>query len=171
MPIEQRVVSQPRPTAPNQPKISPRDRSASSPAEAAETKKKSALPIIFGTVVAVLVIVAVAFWFLVKPMMATEPAEVVDVPGAVTTVESMNINLTDGHYLRLGFAVQLTDQAEEIAPARIVDAALGLYSGQKYEEVLDPAVRESLKAQLANTLDEMYEGQVMDVYFTDYVAQ
>lgn len=171
MPIEQRVISQPRPITPAKPKISARDRSAPSAPEPVEEKKKSMLPIILGTIVGVLVVVGAAFWFFVKPLLATDPAAAADVPGAVHTVESMNINLTDGHYLRLGFAVQLTEKAEEIEPARIIDTALELYSGQKFEEVLEPAVRESLKAQLANSLDEIYEGEVMDVYFTDYVAQ
>lgn len=171
MPIEQRVVSGARPTAAPKPKITPRERPAAPAAEPEPAKKKNLVPLIMGILVGVIVVGALAFWFFVRPMLADSDAVKEPVAGEVTTVESMNINLSDGHYLRLGFAIQLSQDAEEVASARILDTAIALFSGQKFEDVLEPVTRDALKAQLAAQLDELYEGQVMDVWLTDYVAQ
>lgn len=171
MPIEQRVVSGVRANAPAKPKIAPRERPAAPEPEPPAKEKKKILPVILGVIIGAAVVLGAVYWFVLRPGMIADTAEPVAEPGEVQTVESMNINLSDGHYLRLGFAVQLTTEAGEIEPARILDTAISLYSGQKFTDVLEPAVRESLKAQLADDLDELYEGEVMDVWLTDYVAQ
>lgn len=171
MPIEQRVVSGVRPTATAKPKITPRERPAAPAPEPEPQKKRNFLPAIMGILVGVIVVGAVAFWFFVRPILVESGEPKAPVAGEVHTVESMNINLSDGHYLRLGFAVQLSEDAEEIASARILDTAIALFSGQNFADVLEPVTRDALKAQLAAQLDELYEGEVMDVWLTDYVAQ
>ncbi len=175
MPIEQRVVSTPRPTVPQPSKITPRDRSkAPEPPPEPEKKKGKGLVIALIVLATIVVAGAVVFWFFIRPGLNAEAGEQVEpepVAGAVQTVESMNINLADGHYLRLGFAVQLTTEAEEVEPAMILDRTIAQYSGRKMSEVLDPAAREELKEQLKDQLNVLYEGEVMDVWLTDYVAQ
>jgi flagellar FliL protein len=71
----------------------------------------------------------------------------------------------------LGFAIQLSTDAEEVEPAMILDRTIAQYSGRKMSEVLDPAAREELKNQLKDKLNELYGGEVLDVWLTDYVAQ
>lgn len=175
MPIEQRVVSAPRPSTPQPSKITPRDRSkAPEPTPEPEKKKGKGLMIALIVLGTILVAGALAFWFFVRPMLnadAEEQGPPEPVPGAVQTVESMNINLADGHFLRIGFAIQLSTEAEEVEPARILDRTIAQYSGRKLSEVLDPAAREELKDQLKDQLNLLYEDQVLDVWLTDYVAQ
>jgi flagellar FliL protein len=95
-------------------------------------------------------------------------------PGAVVAVEPVSLNLADGHYLRLGFELQFTVEAAghgdpETGPA--VDAAIALFSGRSVSEVSDPAQREALKAEFKTQLDELYHGEVYDVFLTNYVTQ
>ena len=39
------------------------------------------------------------------------------------------------------------------------------------EEVLDPKERKHLKEELQKELEHLYHGEVMDVYFTEFVTQ
>lgn len=121
----------------------------------------------------ILVALGGAAFFFLKPSGSSEPAlPPPPVPGAVVPVDPVSVNLADGHYLRLAFTMQLTSTAgEEIQQAKALDIAIALYSGRTMEEVNDGARREELKVELAHQLAEAYEGEVMDVYLTDYVTQ
>ncbi|XBH22145.1 flagellar basal body-associated FliL family protein [Jonesiaceae bacterium BS-20] len=172
MPIEQRVVSGSGPLGQTS-KITPRPRvtePVEPPAQESGSRKVSLKAVIVSTVLIVALVLGAVYWFVVRPAL-DDGAPPPIIAGAVHTVDSINLNLSDGHYLRLGFAVQLTDQAQEVDSAQILDAAITVFSGQKYDNALDPVVREGLRQQLAAQLDRVYEGEVMEVYFTDYVAQ
>lgn len=118
--------------------------------------------------VAALVALAAGTFLLLRPTEATEPEE--PEPGATVTIEPRNINLADG-YLRLGFAIELAADVEEIATARAIDSAITLFSGRTVAEVNDPERRAELKSQLTAELVEAYDGEVLAVYFTDFVTQ
>jgi flagellar FliL protein len=49
--------------------------------------------------------------------------------------------------------------------------AITIFSGHTIAQVSDPATRDSLKAALKTALAKAYDGEVMDVYLTDYVTQ
>ncbi len=135
---------------------------------------------LLGVLLAVVLLVGAGagYWFLLGPgaggaaddaVAAEEPAPE---PGEVLTVDAVSLNLAGGHYLRLGIALQLTtDVAETPEPAVALDHAIALFSGRTVEEVSSAEGRESLKAELSAQLVEAYEGEVMGVYFTDYVTQ
>lgn len=140
--------------------------------------------IMIGAIVGVVVLLA-AYWFLLGPGKAagaaTDPgatptptasAEPTYDLGAVVTIEAISINLQGGHYLRLGLGLQLIKSVKE-APdtAKALDAAIALYSGHTTEELSDLSFREELKKQLGETLFELYEGDVVEVYYTDFVTQ
>lgn len=168
MPIEQRVMN-----APQRPGAAASGGGIKPKAEAAapeETPKKSKKKLFVIVGVAVVVLAAAAYYFLVMSK-GGEAAEPAPEPGEVFTVEAMSINLADGHYLRLGFGLQLTLEAEELDSAKARDAAIALYSGKSVAEVTDPATRDTLKDQLATSLETLYEGEVMGVYLTDFVTQ
>ncbi len=118
-----------------------------------------------------------AYWFLLKPAPPAEGAAAVveepaPEPGAVVVVEPISLNLADGHYLRIGIGLQLTaDVAEEPDTARALDLVVALFSQRPVAEVTTTEGRDALKAELLRQLEEAYEGEVMDVYFTDYVTQ
>ena len=171
MPIEQRVVGGPKIGGS---KIGGGPASASTAAtDAAPPKKRKKLLLV--VVLVVLAAAGAAAYVLLGPGAAPKApaAEPEPVPGAVLTVDPVSINLADGHYLRLGIALQLTEEVGEEAPdtARALDLAIALFSGRAIAEVSDPATRESLTAELAHQLAETYEGEVMDVYLTNYVTQ
>lgn len=169
MPIEQRVMN-----APQRPGAASSGGGIKPKAEAAapeETPKKSKKKLFLVLGVVVVLLAAAAYYVLVMSKGGAEAAEPAPEPGEVFTVEAMSINLADGHYLRLGFGLQLTLEAHELDAAKARDAAIALYSGKTVAEVTDPTSRDELKTQLAESLETLYEGEVMGVYLTDYVTQ
>jgi len=126
-------------------------------------KKKTILIV----VVALLLAAGGAYWFVLRP----KPAAAAPEPGEVVAMEAIQINLDNGHYLRLGIALQLTTKAHEADGSKALDAAIEIFSGQSTEHLLDPKNREHLKEELLKELEHDYHGDVMDVYFTDFVTQ
>lgn len=167
MPIEQRIVNAPaRPTSAPAGGIGSKKVAPEPVAEEAPKSRKKLVVIVAAVLVAV---GAAAYVFLFS---GGEPeGEAAPVPGEVLTVEAMSLNLADGRYLRLGLGLQLTEEVHEIDSAKARDAAIALFSGRTVAEIADPATRDALKVELAHTLHEAYEGEVIDVYLTEYVTQ
>jgi flagellar FliL protein len=167
VPVEQRVIGAPQ-------KIGARS-GAPAPAAAEpepEPRKRRRWPVLVVALVALAAAGAVAAWFFLRTPDAEAAAPPEPEPGAVLQVDPVSLNLADGHYLRLGLGLQLTAEAHEPPdPARALDLAIALFSGRHVDEVSDPATRDELKAQLAEQLHEAYEGEVLDVYLTEYVTQ
>lgn len=154
------------------------DASATDKAPKKVGKKKI---ILIGAIVAVIAL-AGAYWFLAGPGKAASAAATgVDATaspeptydlGEVLAIDSISINLQGGHYLRLGMGLQLI-KSVHAAPdtAKALDAAIALFSGHTTEELADPTIREDLKKQLGEKLFELYHGDVVSVYYTDFVTQ
>ena len=119
-------------------------------------------------VLALVVVVALAgvWWMFLKPSGPQEPQ-----PGEVVTLEPIQVNLADGHYLRIGVALQLTADAEEADGSKALDAVIELFSGVDNTELARPGQRNELKEQLEKQLKDDYHGSVMEVYFTEFVTQ
>ena len=120
----------------------------------------------------VLVVLAVAgaatWWFMLRPAAAEEAPH----PGEVVKLEAIQVNLTGGHYLRIGIALQATDEVkEELDGSKALDATIELFTGQSQEQLARKPYRDALKKKLEHRLEEAYEGEVMKVYFTDFVTQ
>jgi flagellar FliL protein len=120
----------------------------------------------------VLVVLALAGaatrWFMLRPAAAEEAPK----PGEVVKLEAIQVNLTGGHYLRIGIALQATDEVkEELDGSKALDATIELFSGQGQEQLARKPYRDGLKKKLEHRLEEAYEGEVMKVYFTDFVTQ
>lgn len=105
------------------------------------------------------------------------PLHVVDLP-------AMSINLTDGHYLRIGLSLALCDdvvvaaagaegeaagEAFLTAPAR--DIAVSILSGRTMDELASDAGRAKVKTELIDAVVEAYPAEVYDVYFVEFVMQ
>ncbi|WP_257430396.1 flagellar basal body-associated FliL family protein [Nocardioides carbamazepini] len=141
--------------------------SIAAPATAPTEEAKGGRGRTIGIALLVLGLVAGGAWFfLLKPSGDSEPK-----PGKVAPLEAIQVNLAGGHYLRLGMALQLTESAHEVDGSRALDAAITVFSGLPVEEVNKPDVREALRQQLVDRLQERYHGDVMEVYFTEYVTQ
>jgi flagellar FliL protein len=135
--------------------------------EQSEKKRKPVKLIAF---LLVLVVAAAAVWFLV--LAPKGQAEAAPKPGAVLPLDSQQINLAAGHYLRLGIALQLTEKAgEEVDGSKALDAAISIFSGLSVEQVTKTGGRDALKKKLLTDLEHRYEDEVMDVYFTEFVTQ
>jgi len=135
-----------------------------------EGTAKKRKPIKLIAIVLVLVIAAGAAYFLVfAPKSKGEPAPTA---GAVLPLESQQINLAAGHYLRLGIALQLTDKADTaVDGSKALDAAIDVFSGLTVEQVTKAGGREALKKKLLTDVEHRYEDGVMDLYFTEFVTQ
>jgi len=177
MPIEQRVISNARPRPQAAGKIGAGKIGAKEPeAEAPETKARRGLPKPLIAVAGVAVLGGAGYAAfslgLVGGGSGAPAAPEAPVPGQVLQVEPISLNLADGHYLRLGLGLQLTEDVTEAPdPSRALDLAITTFSGHTVAEVTDPATREALKDQLVTQLGDAYEGEVMDVYLTNYVTQ
>jgi flagellar FliL protein len=175
------MTTEPRIVSPNQ-KIGARPTGTdAAKGEAAPKGGKKKKLIMIGAAVGVVVLGA-AYWFLLGPGKApatpTDPALATASPqptyelGAVLAIDSISINLQGGHYLRLGLGLQLIKSVKESPDkAKALDAAIALFSGHTTEELADPTVREDLKKQLGEKLLELYDGEVVSVYYTDFVTQ
>lgn len=140
------------------------DRPVAQEAEAEAPKKGKKKLLVIGLVL--VVGAAAGWWFFLKPSGPTEP-----VPGEVMTLEPIQINLADGHYLRLGLALQLSAEAHEADGSKALDAAIELFSGEDQGALVKAGHRQDLKHELEEKLEHDYHGDVLEVYFTEFVTQ
>lgn len=116
----------------------------------------------------VLLLTGGASWFYLRPAGTEEAPE----PGEVLKLEPIQLNLASGRYLRVGIALQGVAEAdEEIEGSKALDATIELFSGRRIEDLAQPVQRKVLKEKLRVELIERYHGEVIDVYFTDFVTQ
>lgn len=132
-----------------------------------EAPQKRGLKKIVILVVALAVVGGGTWFFVLKP----KPEDPAPVPGEVVALEPIQINLAAGHYLRVGVALQLVEQAHEVDGSKALDALIELFSGREMVELTRPKNRKHLKEQLQEELHHRYHGDVMEVYFTEFVTQ
>jgi flagellar FliL protein len=141
---------------------SPRATEAAEEAEAPAGGKKKKL--VVG--VLVLALLGGGYWFFLRPTGDEAPK-----PGAVLRLDPTQVNLAGGHYLKIGLALQGVEGGHELDGSIAMDAAIDLFSGRSMAEVSTSKERRKLKKELEHTLEERYHGDVMGVYFTEYVTQ
>jgi len=118
--------------------------------------------------VIVLLLTGAASWLYLRPAEAEEAPQ----PGAVLQLEPIQLNLASGRYLRVGIALQgVADAHEELEGSKALDATIELFSGRRIEDLAQPVQRQVLKKKLRAELIDRYHGEVIDVYFTDFVTQ
>lgn len=120
-------------------------------------------------VIALLIAVAAGatYWFLLR-----STPEVAPRPGEVVALEPVQVNLADGRYLRVAIALQTTlEVEEEIDGSRALDAVIDVFSGLSVDRVAATKSRDILKSELTDRVLDLYEGQLMDIYFTEFVTQ
>ena len=93
-------------------------------------------------------------------------------PGEVMALEPIQVNLAAGRYLKVSVALQLTDAvAEEPDDSKALDSLIAMFSGRSVAELTRAERRNRLKKELQRELIKEYEGDVMAVYFTNFVTQ
>jgi flagellar basal body-associated protein FliL len=97
--------------------------------------------------------------------------------GGVLEMEPLTVNLADGHYLKIGIALQL-DKAtlvetakDEGLGAKALDMAIASLSTKTMDQLSEATVRDELKRDLGVDTCMAYEGEVLTVYFTNFVMQ
>lgn len=135
------------------------------PVEALRGKGKPLLAVVLVTALAA----GASWWFLLRPASAVEEAPE---PGEVVKLDAIQVNLQENHYLRIGIALQASAEVhEEIEGSKALDATIELFTGHRMEDLAREAYRHKLKKKLEHELEEAYEGEVIGVYFTDFVTQ
>ncbi|WP_430780637.1 flagellar basal body-associated FliL family protein [Actinoplanes sp. G11-F43] len=98
--------------------------------------------------------------------------------GIITAAENtITVNLAEGHYLKLGFALQQTEESGDHAVdlSEAYQLAIDEYTGRTVAELSTAEGRAKIKEQLvaklvkAYTVDDVQE--VMDIYYTSFVTQ
>jgi len=93
-------------------------------------------------------------------------------PGLVVALEPITINLADGHFLKVSIALQATAEAhEEPDGSKALDLMISHFSNRSVAEFSSNEAREEAKKKLKEAVTEAYEGEVMDLYFTEFVMQ
>ncbi|WP_168582409.1 flagellar basal body-associated FliL family protein [Gephyromycinifex aptenodytis] len=154
---------------------------AEAEAPAAKGGKKKLIIIIAAAVVVTLVAAALIFMTLFKgdDEAKEDPATTY---GAVYAMEDdMTLNLADGSFLKTRLSLQLSEAATEAAGgeealktfdvSKARDATILVLGKYTKEDLLDPAKRESAQKTLSKEVSERYHGDVLKVYFTEFVMQ
>ena len=162
-------------------------------ADAEKSGSKKKLFIIIGAALVVLLIGGgFATWWLVlrdKPDADEEkdPAQQVTVPvvgqpatiGPMVNIEEFIVNIISGdaaHYVKASLTVELNNElvkteVEQRMP-QMRDAILLLIGNKTYEELQDLQGKKQLKAELLSTVNSFLQsGQVVSIYFTNFVVQ
>jgi flagellar protein FliL len=100
------------------------------------------------------------------------------VKGVVTAAENtITVNLADGHYLKVGFALQQTEESgtEAVDLSEAYQLVIDQYTGRPIAELATAEGREKIKQELLAKLIETYTEEdkkmVMDIYYTSFVTQ
>lgn len=172
-----------------------KDKKATEGEEAAESKK-SKKAILIPVIVLVLGLGGGGYFFLGSK----NKAEAVDpntpttiALGSIVSLDPITMNLSDGHVLKVGMALQLVKEPEgehlkaamagggghgggskDASPlggeeAKAIDEAIRTLGDSNFNELSKPGGRAHAKEILAEKIKEIYHGDVTDVYFTDFV--
>ena len=146
-------------------------------AAAPEAPKKSKKMLMIIVIAAVVLLGGGAGAFFMLKGDSAEAAKPVKGTVVVAIDDALTVNLADGHYLKLSFALQQTVAAgtEEVNTSEAVNLAIDEYTGLKVAELSTEKGRDALKEELLKKIVKAYteEGvqKVMDIYYTQFVTQ
>jgi flagellar FliL protein len=147
--------------------------------QAAEAPKKSNKMLMIIVIAAVVLIGggAGAFFMMKGGDSKAEAATPKKGTVVVNIDDPVTVNLADGHYLKLGFSLQQTEEAgtEEVNPSEAINLAIDEYTGKTVAELSTEKGRDSIKEELLNKIVGAYtekdKKMVMDIYYTQFVTQ
>jgi flagellar FliL protein len=125
----------------------------------------------------VLALVGGAVWFFLLRGGDSEPAaKEKPKPGAVVALDSININLADGHYLKLKLALQASaDVAEAPDGSKAQGIAGDQLTGMNMAVLQTAKGRERAQGKLTAAIVKAYTEEdtetVIDVYYPEFVSQ
>ena len=167
----------PRPApGPPPPPRSPEMTTTALPPDATDTEEAAApggrKRLLLVVVVVLLLVGGAAWWFVLRPSGSAEepppePGEVV-IAGA-DPAQPRGRPLPPHRHRPAGHG--RGSAHGEVDGSKALDATISTFSGLALEEVQRPKEREHLREELMAELEELYHGEVMDVYFTEFVTQ
>jgi flagellar protein FliL len=96
-------------------------------------------------------------------------------PGPIVALDAVTVNLSGGHYLRIGIAVEFTSKVSATAPPDGVvatDQTIVYFTGQDPTPLQTPAGLAAAKKGLEDKLTAAYpDDPIYDVLFTSFVVQ
>jgi flagellar FliL protein len=126
----------------------------------------------------VLLLVGGAVWFFLLRGSGSEGAAAKEEPkpGAVVALDSININLADGHYLKLKLALQASaDVAEAPDGSKAQGIAGDQLTGMDMGELQTAKGRQHAQEKLTEAIVKAYTEEdtetVIDVYYPEFVSQ
>ncbi len=142
------------------------------PAEETEEKGGKKKKLLLVGAVLILAAAGAAYFFLFSGSAEAEEP----VPGEIVTLEPVAVNLAGGGYLKIGVALQTVEGAGGgghggggLDGAQATDLVISTFSQAKRADVT--GAREALKDALEAKIVEAYHGEVMGIYYTEYVTQ
>jgi len=144
--------------------------------------KKGGIKKLLLILVATVIVVAAAYVLVLKPKLYPphyKPGQHVPA-GAIVSLPTNTINLSDGHLLQVTVAMQLTAPAvaAEITKddPKFLNAELTIFGALTYPDLLDPAGRDAAQQALLALFQHIAgtsEGaqQISAIYFTSFIAQ
>jgi flagellar FliL protein len=97
------------------------------------------------------------------------------VPGTVLKVDPIAVNLAGGGYLKIGVTLEFTEEGSASGHgsgpdgSKATDLIISTFSQAQPEDVT--GAREALKEALEAKIIEAYHGDVMNIYYNEYVTQ
>lgn len=117
------------------------------------------------------------------PATGAEATTTTEAEGPLVTLDPITLNLTDGHLLQVGLALELGPDVvlgeghggDEDDPtkgfAKALDTTIEVLGSRSMSELQAAGGRESAKAELEEALAEVTHGEVVGVYFHQLVMQ
>ena len=91
-------------------------------------------------------------------------------PGATVVLDPVAVNLAGGGYLKVGITLQLTEDAvADVNGTKALDLIISQFSQAQPADIV--GARDALKEALEQKIIEAYEGNVMGIYYSEYVTQ
>lgn len=107
------------------------------------------------------------------------PHEEAPALGPVIRLDPITLNLADGRLLKVAIALQLPADAKEVPEeeggggfaAKALDETIAVLGEQTYATLAAPGGRHAAKQALSAAIAKRYHGEVVGVYFTEFVMQ
>jgi flagellar protein FliL len=140
--------------------------------EAAPAKKSKKKLIIIVLAVVLLAGGGGGAYFMLGSSSGKPAAKPKPVAGAVVPLDSITVNLSGGHYLKIHLALQATaDAGDKVDGSQALDLTVAQFSNHDMAEYSSEAGRSKAKAELLKAVEKAYDDKIMDIYFTEFVMQ
>ena len=142
-------------------------------AEAPRKKRRFSTKRLLVMTLALVLAVAGVGYTMLKPEGPPEPPP----QGPVLKLESITLNLAEGHFLKLGLALQFEPAdgghggGGEHDGSHALDITIAQLSNLKVTDLNSTAARTQAKDRLTKAIRHAYHDSVTDVYFTEFVMQ